>query len=52
MKQFKRHFLETEAAKKFERITQHVRENIAIDKMDTADTEIALRHKRYRLVVD
>ena len=52
MKQFKRHFLETEATKKFERITQHVRENIAIDKMDTADTEIALRHKRYRLVVD
>ena len=52
IKQFKRHFLEAEAANKFEHIIRYVRENIAIDKMETAETESTLRHKRYRLIVD
>ncbi len=51
IKQFKRHFIEAETAGKFPVITAYIRSNIAVDKMQAAETESSLRFKRYRLIV-
>jgi hypothetical protein len=47
--QFKRHFIETELAGKFDAICAYVRDTIAIDRIESAPIESALRYKRYRI---
>lgn len=51
-RQFKLHFVTIEHTNRFPIITNYIRENINVDKMETATVESKLRYKRYRLQVD